>query len=393
MNSDLVKRLALMGAKTSDDWMHIPRASTGTIYGDFATDGGWPRGAISILWGQPQSGKSTMFYLAAAALHEADPTAYVAYIDTERAVDARRLKRLGIDMDRFVVINEGVSTIEAALNMLKRVALGESIDKRKGSKPPMFSLVGIDSLVAVTSSSLVQGEIGDFNVGRDAKLITDAMKMIVAPLAACKVQSPGSDNVSPAPAVLIMNQSRENFNYGNDSMPGGRALQHAAAMIVKMKPVRPSKDLVRNSASGGVVATTLRGEVTKNKLGEGYKEFELTVRQDENYYGVDTVIELTDLAIISKTVTNKNGDKWAGGSMFFEGVEIDLSAYEPPPEETQKGKYKLRMKLYEDDPLFERVREQVHLRAFGMEPEKDSDETGDEEVYNDSDLQDYEDKA
>jgi recombination protein RecA len=384
VHDSILNELVKIGISAQTEYPTVPRISTGSLAMDYAT-GGYPRGRWSVLWGEEQAGKSTMFFVAAAALHRRDPNAIVGYIDTEHATDYDWVQRLGVDLDRFVIVY--ADNTEMALNALRYMITGAKVSGKSGRKQVirrMFSLIGLDSICAVEPSSAVQGDIGDLSVGLQAKLIHDFFKRTTPELASATIikgdLSTGEVlGEEPPPAIVITNQVREYIGRTHgptEYMPGGRGMRHAPSLVIRLYKPNQSHVLQDGDNVKGVLH---RGKIIKNKVGPPLREFETLVRQDAGWSdngvdGIDVLADVAEACFKLNVFTNKDGLPWKGGGLYFGGVLLDIPKA-PAKVKEKKTQWGVQQFLYEQDPdgvwyerLYTAALESIKASVIGEKP-------------------------
>src|ERR1700732_964018 len=150
-----------MGEKSAEDLQGIP---TGSISLDIALGGkGLPRGRIVEIYGAESSGKTTVALHAVANAQKQGGVA--AYIDAEHALDPGWAKRLGVDLESLLVSQP--SSAEEALKIAEMLIKSNAVD-----------IIVIDSVAALVPRQEVEGEIGDTHVGLQARLMSQAMRIL-----------------------------------------------------------------------------------------------------------------------------------------------------------------------------------------------------------------------
>ena len=145
----------------------IERISSGCLGLDKALNGGYPRGRIIEIFGESSSGKSTLALHAIASCQKQGGIAL--YVDLEHAYDAEYSENLGVDIDELLFSQP--SSGEDCLNIVETYVRSGAID-----------LVVVDSVAALVSRSELEGNIGDSSVGQQARLMSQAMRMLTGPV-------------------------------------------------------------------------------------------------------------------------------------------------------------------------------------------------------------------
>lgn len=254
--------------------MDVEAISTGNIEIDLASGvGGMPKGRIIEIYGPESSGKST-FCLHVLANAQAEG-GEVAFIDVEHALDPKYAKALGVDTSNLYVSQPGYG--EEALEIAK--GLTES-----GG----FSVIVIDSVAALTPQSEVEGEIGDANVGKHARMMSQALRMMV-PI----VKKTGT-------IVIFTNQIREKVGvlFGSpETTPGGRALKFYSSIRLDIRRKGQNKE------GGEIVGNEHTLKFVKNKVAPPFKEVELKLEYGKGFLNDISLLR----AGVDRNLVNKAG--------------------------------------------------------------------------------------
>jgi recombination protein RecA len=238
---------------------------TGSINLDLALGiGGYRRGRIVEIIGQEQSGKTTAALHAVANVQKQGQIA--AYIDAEHSLDLSYCQTLGVDLSKMILSQPDYG--EQGLDIAKKLAeTGE------------VALIVIDSVAALTPKAELDGEIIDNHVGRQARMMSQAMRMITGAAA--------NTNTT----ILFLNQFRSKINvmYGNPNIgTGGNALKYYASHRLEIRRIGDVK------LGDKVVGNRTKVKVLKNKLSAPFKEAEFDLIFGK---GIDQDSELLDLAV------------------------------------------------------------------------------------------------
>ena len=191
--------IMLLGSNQSLD---IEAISTGSLGLDIALGiGGVPRGRITEIYGPESSGKTTVALSIAAQAQKNGGN--VAFIDVEHALDPNYAKVLGVDIDSLLVSQPNSG--EQALEITETLVRSGAVD-----------VVVLDSVAAMTTKAEIEGEMGDSNIGLQARLMSQAMRKLTGIISKTNC------------AAIFINQIREKIGviYGNpETTPGGRALK------------------------------------------------------------------------------------------------------------------------------------------------------------------------
>jgi recombination protein RecA len=274
--------------------------STGALTLDLALGvGGLPLGRIVEIFGPESSGKTTVVQHVLANAQKR--SLRCALIDAEHAFDPDYAVATGCDAASLLISqpNSAEEALEIASMLVQSGEIG---------------VVAIDSVAALTPKAELDGEMGQLQVGLQARLMGQAMRKLVGPASRANTM------------VLLTNQIREKVGvmFGSpETQPGGRALKFAASVRMDIRRIATDKD-----SSGEAVQNRVRVKVVKNKVAAPYKQAEFALRFGE---GIDTVGELLDLGVAQAAVKKSGswfvvGDERAQG---FEAARILLAQNEP----------------------------------------------------------------
>lgn len=250
-----------LGNENVEPW---PAISTGALSLDLALGiGGLPRGRIVEIYGPESSGKSTLALSVVAEVQRAGGQA--VYVDIEHALDPSYMKAIGVNMDDLLLTQP--STGEDALNIVDLLAKSNEID-----------VIVVDSVAALIPKAELEGDIGQSHVGGQARLMSQAMRMLVGNAAK-------TDTL-----VIFINQLREKIGvmWGNPEVTsGGKALKFYASVRIDLRKKEDIKD------DGEVLGLRVKAKVIKNKMAPAYRVTEFDILYGR---GINTLGCIVDLA-------------------------------------------------------------------------------------------------
>ncbi|MEO0717918.1 MAG: recombinase RecA [Pseudomonadota bacterium] len=271
---------SIMKLGQSEATMDIEAVPTGSLGLDIALGiGGLPKGRIIEIYGPESSGKTTL------ALHsiaeEQKKSGVCAFIDAEHALDPVYARKLGVDVDELLISqpDAGEQALEIADTLVRSGAV---------------SLVVVDSVAALTPRAELEGDMGDAQVGLQARLMSQAMRKLTGSISRSKCM------------VIFINQIRMKIGvmFGSpETTTGGNALKFYSSVRLDIRRIGSIKD------RDEVVGNTTRVKVVKNKVAPPFKQVEFDIMYGE---GISKTGELVDLGV-KAGVVDKSGAWYSYG--------------------------------------------------------------------------------
>jgi len=255
---------------------------TGSIGLDIALGvGGLPRGRIIEIFGPESSGKTT---LALHAVAEAQKKGGVcAYIDAEHAMDPDYTKKLGVKIEDLLISqpDNGEQALEIAESLIRS---GE------------IDIIVIDSVAALTPKDEIEGDMGAYHVGKQARLMSQALRKMTALVAKTKT------------IVIFINQIRMQIGvmFGNpETTPGGKALKFFSSVRIDIRRIAQIKK------GEEVVGSRTRAKIVKNKVAIPFKSAEFDIIYNEGISPEGEIIALGE----KEGIITKSGNGYVYGEL------------------------------------------------------------------------------
>ncbi|OGK18967.1 recombinase RecA [Candidatus Roizmanbacteria bacterium RIFCSPLOWO2_12_FULL_40_12] len=266
----------------------VPVIKTGILPLDVALGiGGIPKGRIAEIYGPESSGKTTVCLSIIAEAQKAGGVA--AFIDAEHALDPAWAKKLGVKLDDLLVAQPDNG--EQALEITESLVRSGGVD-----------LLVVDSVAALVPRSEIEGEMGDAQIGLQARLMSQALRKLTGIVS--KSQT----------TIIFTNQIRLKIGimFGNpETTSGGMALKFYASVRCD---VRKIETLKKNNEAYG---TRVRVKVVKNKMAPPFQEAQFIITGD----GIDRDDAIVESAIQAGVVTKAGSFLRLGEKMIGQGKE------------------------------------------------------------------------
>jgi recombination protein RecA len=291
----------------------IASISTGSISVDWALGvGGLPRGRVVEIFGPESSGKTTLALQTIAQAQKLGGVA--AFVDAEHALDAQYAQKLGLDLDNLLVSQPDNG--EQALEIVELLVRSNGVD-----------VVVVDSVAALVPRAEIEGEMGEAQMGLQARLMSQALRKLTGVVSKSKT------------CLIFINQLREKIGvmFGNpETTTGGRALKFYSSVRVDIRRIGAIKD--GETTVGG----RTRVKIVKNKLAPPFREAEFDVMYGE---GISREGDLIDQGVEHKIV-EKSGTWFSfGGERLGQGRENAKAFLKQNPDLAASIEQKLRQAM------------------------------------------------
>ncbi len=302
----------------------VETVSTGSLGLDIALGvGGLPRGRVVEIFGPEASGKTTLTLQVIAEVQRAGGTA--AFVDAEHALDPLYAEKLGVNINDLLVSQP--DTGEQALEITDMLVRSNAVD-----------IVVVDSVAALTPRAEIEGEMGEMQVGLQARLMSQALRKLAG-------------NIKRSNTIVIfINQMRMKIGvmFGNpETTTGGNALKFYASVRLDIRRI----GAIKNGEE--VVGNMTRVKVVKNKVAPPFREAEFEIMYGQGISREGEIIELgSSLGIIEKS----------GAWYAYKGSRIG------------QGKDNARAFLQSNRELAREIEEQVRSRLLPPRQQRNGDQ-------------------
>ncbi len=288
----------------------VPVISTGSLSLNLALGvGGFPKGRIVEIYGPEASGKTTLCLHAISEVQKQGGTA--AFIDVEHALDPVRAKLIGVNLDELLISQPDYG--EQALEIAETLIRSGGVD-----------IVVIDSVAALVPKSEIEGEMGDHQMGTQARLMSQAMRKLTATINKTKT------------LVIFTNQIRMKLGvmFGNpETTSGGNALKFYASVRLDIRKVGNIQEGEK------IVGSRHRVRVKKNKMAPPFQVAEF----DMDDYGISMTGDVLDIGVERNIVTKAGSFFKYEGEVMAQGREAAKQYLAEHPKAIEE----IRQKIWE----------------------------------------------
>ena len=284
--------------------------STGSFTLDSALGiGGVPKGRVIEIFGPEASGKTTLsLHIVAEAQRKGG---VAAFIDAEHALDPAYSRCIGVDLDDLLI--SPPDTGEQALEIVETLVRSNAID-----------VIIIDSVAALVPRAEIEGEMGDAQMGLQARLMSQALRKLTAVISKSKT------------CVIFLNQIRMKIGvmFGNpETTPGGRALKFYSSVRLDIRRIASIKE------GQEIKGNRTRVKVVKNKVAPPFKNAEFDIMYNQ---GISRDGEIIDLAVDNKLIEKSGAWYFHEKERIGQGRENAKAYLRAHPELMQQLEEKLK---------------------------------------------------
>lgn len=293
--------------------MKVETISSGAITLDLALGGGLPKGRVIEIYGPESAGKTTLALHAVAEVQKNGGVA--AYVDAEHALDPTYSAALGVDINNLLISQPDNG--ESALEIVDQLVRSSAVD-----------IVVIDSVAALVPRAEIEGEMGDNQVGLQARLMSKALRKVAGNI--------GKSGCT----VIFLNQLRQKIGvtYGSPEVTtGGNALKFYASVRLDIRRIQTLK-----KGSEGEYGIRVKVKVAKNKVAPPFRiaEFDIIFGQ-----GISRLGCLVDLAEQTGVINRKGAWYSYNGDNIGQGRDNTIKYMEDKPEFAEKIDKQVREQL------------------------------------------------
>lgn len=292
--------------------MDVQLLPSGALSLDLALGGGWPKGRIIEIYGPESSGKTTLALHAIAEIQKQGGQA--AFIDAEHALDPAYAKRIGVDTGNLLISQPDNG--EQALEICETLVRSNAVD-----------LIVVDSVAALVPQAEIDGDMGDTQMGLQARLMSQAMRKLTGIISKSKA------------TVIFINQIRMKIGvmFGNpETTTGGNALKFYASVRVDIRRIGQIKD------GDAVSGNRTKIKVVKNKIAAPFRTAEFDIMYNE---GISKTGDVLDLAVEHGVLEKAGAFIKYNGETLGQGREAVKKLFKEKPELMAEIESKVREKL------------------------------------------------
>ena len=291
--------------------MDVELLPSGSLSLDIALGGGWPKGRIIEIYGPESSGKTTLALHAIAEIQKQGGQA--AFIDAEHALDPAYAKKIGVDTSNLLISQPDNG--EQALEICETLVRSNAVD-----------LIVVDSVAALVPQAEIDGEMGDAQMGLQARLMSQAMRKLTGIISKSRA------------TVIFINQIRMKIGvmFGNpETTTGGNALKFYASVRVDIRRIGQIKD------GDNISGNRTKVKVVKNKIAAPFRTAEFDVMYNE---GISKAGDVLDLGVTYGVLEKAGAFIKYNGETLGQGREAVKKLFREKPELMAEIEAKVREK-------------------------------------------------
>ncbi|MBR3318894.1 recombinase RecA [Candidatus Saccharibacteria bacterium] len=282
---------------------------SGSLSLDLALGGGYPKGRIIEIYGPESSGKTTLTLHAIAEIQKQGGTA--AFIDAEHALDPAYAKRIGVDTANLLISQPDNG--EQALEICETLVRSGAVD-----------LIVVDSVAALVPQAEIDGDMGESQMGLQARLMSQAMRKLTGIISKSKA------------TVIFINQIRMKIGvmFGNpETTTGGNALKFYASVRLDIRRIGQIKE------GDNITGNRTKVKVVKNKIAAPFRTAEFDIMYNE---GISKVGDILDLAVQYGIIDKAGAFLKYNGETIGQGRESVKKMFREKPEFMNEIEQKVR---------------------------------------------------
>ena len=284
---------------------------SGALSLDLALGGGYPKGRIIEIYGPESSGKTTLALHAIAEMQKQN--GQCAFIDAEHALDPAYAKKIGVDTANLLISQPDNG--EQALEICETLVRSGAVD-----------LIVVDSVAALVPQAEIDGDMGDAQMGLQARLMSQAMRKLTGIISKSKA------------TVIFINQIRMKIGvmFGNpETTTGGNALKFYASVRIDIRRIGQIKD------GDNVSGNRTKIKVVKNKIAAPFRTAEFDIMYNE---GISKTGDILDLAVQSGVIEKSGAFLKYNGETLGQGRENVKKLFKENPKLMLEIEKKVREK-------------------------------------------------
>lgn len=283
---------------------------SGSLSLDLALGGGYPKGRIIEIYGPESSGKTTLALHAIAEIQKQGGQA--AFIDAEHALDPAYAKKIGVDTDNLFISQPDNG--EQALEICETLVRSGAVD-----------LIVVDSVAALVPQAEIDGDMGDSQMGLQARLMSQAMRKLTGIISKSKA------------TVIFINQIRMKIGvmFGNpETTTGGNALKFYASVRMDIRRIGQIKE------GDDISGNRTKVKIVKNKIAAPFRVAEFDIMYNE---GISKVGDVLDLAVQKGIIDKAGAFLKYNGETLAQGREAAKNVLRENPELLAEIDHKVRV--------------------------------------------------